>query len=85
MAFAQRAAVNGADLPKDMVWLNANENPLGPPAVSLTAMQQALPTSGRYHYQEFCISFCSESECKHEDKSAEFLSIQHFGLSDCVE
>ena len=35
------------------MWLNANENPAGPPAVSLAAMQQALPTSGRYHYQEF--------------------------------
>jgi len=36
-----------------MVWLNANENPLGPPAASLAAMREALPTSGRYHYQEF--------------------------------
>src|ERR1035438_1708629 len=36
-----------------MVWLNANENPAGPPQVSLAAMQQVLPTSGRYHYQEF--------------------------------
>jgi histidinol-phosphate aminotransferase len=53
MAYAQRAAVNVSDLPKDMVWLNANENPAGPPAVSLKAMQEVLPTSGRYHYQEF--------------------------------
>ncbi len=53
MAYAQRAAVNVSGLPKDMVWLNANENPAGPPTVSLTAMQQVLPTSGRYHYQEF--------------------------------
>ena len=53
MAYAQRAAVNVSDLPKDMVWLNANENPAGPPAVSIAAMQQVLPTSGRYHYQEF--------------------------------
>src|ERR1022692_71753 len=52
MAYAQRAAVNVSDLPKDMVWLNANENPAGPPAVSIAAMQQVLPTSGRYHYQE---------------------------------
>ncbi len=40
-------------LPADMVWLNANENPAGPPPVSLAAMQEVLPTSGRYHYQEF--------------------------------
>ncbi len=53
MAYAQRAAVKTSDLPKDMVWLNANENPLGPPPVSLAAMQEVLPTSGRYHYQEF--------------------------------
>ncbi len=53
MAYAQRAAVNASGLPSDMVWLNANENPAGPPAVSLAAMQQILPGSGRYHYQEF--------------------------------
>jgi histidinol-phosphate aminotransferase len=53
MAWAQRAAVKVGDLPKDMAWLNANENPLGPPQVSIAAMQQVLPTSNRYHYQEF--------------------------------
>jgi histidinol-phosphate aminotransferase len=52
-AYAQRAAVQLGDLPRDMVWLNANENPAGPPAVALAAMQEALPTAGRYHYQEF--------------------------------
>src|SRR5689334_3969240 len=53
MAWAQRAAVNMSDLPKDMVWLNANENPAGPPDVSVAAMREVLPSSGRYHYQEF--------------------------------
>ncbi len=53
MAYAQRAAVNFTDLPKDMVWLNANENPAGPPQVSISAMQATLPTANRYHYQEF--------------------------------
>jgi histidinol-phosphate aminotransferase len=52
-AYAQRAVVNVADLPKDMVWLNANENPAGPPACSLDAMREALAGSGRYHYNEF--------------------------------
>ncbi|MBZ5726583.1 MAG: aminotransferase class I/II-fold pyridoxal phosphate-dependent enzyme [Acidobacteriia bacterium] len=52
MAWAQRAAVNMSDLPKDMVWLNANENPAGPPPVSLEAMREALPASGRYHYND---------------------------------
>jgi histidinol-phosphate aminotransferase len=53
MAYAQRAAVKTSDLPKDMVWLNANENPLGPPAASIAAMHEVVPTSNRYHYQEF--------------------------------
>ena len=53
MAYAQRATVDVAGLPSDMVWLNANENPLGPPQVSLAAMREALPTAGRYHFQEF--------------------------------
>ncbi len=52
MAYAQRAAVSG-NLPKDMVWLNANENPSGPPQCALEAMQKVLPTSNRYHYNEF--------------------------------
>jgi histidinol-phosphate aminotransferase len=54
MAYAQRAAAHKAeDFAKDMVWLNSNENPAGPPAVSLDAMREALPVSGRYHYNEF--------------------------------
>ena len=51
MAYAQRAMIQG-NLPKDMVWLNANENPLGPPKSSLAAMADVLPAAGRYHYQE---------------------------------
>ena len=54
LAYAQRAAVNlGKPLPKDMVWLNANENPAGPPPASIRAMTDVLSSSGRYHYQEF--------------------------------
>jgi histidinol-phosphate aminotransferase len=53
MAYAQRATVKAGEIPKDMVWLNANENPAGPPAVSLDAMRDVLPSSGRYHYNEF--------------------------------
>jgi histidinol-phosphate aminotransferase len=53
MAYAQRTAFRGADLPKDMVWLNSNENPAGPPQVSIDAMREVLSLSGRYHYQEF--------------------------------
>src|SRR6266567_4540683 len=53
MAYAQRAAIDPKTLPKDMVWLNANENPAGPPPASLKAMADILPATGRYHYQEF--------------------------------
>jgi len=52
-AYAQRAAVRLTDLPKDMVWLNANENAAGPPRAALQAAIEVLPTAGRYHYQEF--------------------------------
>jgi histidinol-phosphate aminotransferase len=51
-AYAQRAFVRG-NLPADMAWLNANENPDGPPRSSIEAMAKALPEGGRYHYQEF--------------------------------
>jgi histidinol-phosphate aminotransferase len=53
MAYAQRAAVALGDLPKDMVWLNANENPAGPPQSAIQAMIDVLPSTGRYHYQEY--------------------------------
>lgn len=52
MAYAQRAAAGAPGDAPDMVWLNANENPAGPPEVALAAMRQALPTSGRYHFEE---------------------------------
>ncbi len=52
-AFAQRAMVRGGELPADMVWLNANENPAGPPPAALQAMSDVLATTGRYHFQEF--------------------------------
>jgi len=69
MAYAQRAAVAGSSLPKDMVWLNANENPAGPPAVSLEAMRAVLPSSGRYHYNEF--GSIENAIAKSEDLSPE--------------
>ncbi|MGP8244667.1 MAG: aminotransferase class I/II-fold pyridoxal phosphate-dependent enzyme [Bryobacteraceae bacterium] len=52
-AYAQRAVVKGVGLAKDMVWLNANENPAGPPPCSLDAMRAVMASSGRYHYNEF--------------------------------
>src|SRR3974390_1348790 len=52
-AYAQRAAVKGSNLPSDMVWLNANENPAGPPQCSLDAIRGVPAEAGRYHYNEF--------------------------------
>lgn len=51
-ALAQRAAVPGV-IPPDTVFLNANENPEGPPKEAIEAMIKVLPSSGRYHYQEY--------------------------------
>ena len=42
MVYAQRAAV-GFKLPKDVIWLNGNEFPAGPPASSIKAMTTAIP------------------------------------------
>jgi histidinol-phosphate aminotransferase len=68
MAYAQRAAVAG-NLPKDMVWLNANENPAGPPQCALDAMQQVLPTSNRYHYNEFNGIYAAMAKAEELDPS----------------
>ena len=68
-AYAQRAVVNISGLPKDMVWLNANENPAGPPECSLTAMHAALPGAGRYHYNDF--PAINASMAKAEDLTAD--------------
>jgi len=51
-AMAQRAAVS-ADAPPDTVWLNANENPDGPPKSAVEAALRMVPQAGRYHYQDF--------------------------------
>jgi histidinol-phosphate aminotransferase len=35
------------------VWLDSNENPMGPPATAIDAMVQGAPASWRYHFDEF--------------------------------
>jgi len=71
-AYAQRAAVHGK-LPADMVWLNANENPEGPPRSSIEAMAKVLPEGGRYHYQEFGEFYAAVA--RSEDLSADQILI----------
>lgn len=71
-AYAQRAAVHGP-IPKDMVWLNANENPAGPPQVAIDAMAKCLPNTGRYHYQEFGEFY--KAVAKSEDLSPDQLLV----------
>jgi histidinol-phosphate aminotransferase len=35
------------------VWLDSNENPVGPPAAAVDAMVRAAPDAWRYHFNEF--------------------------------
>lgn len=39
--------------PHDIVWLDSNENPAGPPPAAIKAMAEAAAASGRYHFDEF--------------------------------
>ncbi len=52
MAFAQHAAVPG-EVPAGTVWLNANENPDGPPDQVKQALSGAIAESGRYNHRVF--------------------------------
>jgi histidinol-phosphate aminotransferase len=47
-AFAQRSGVHAKDR-SQLVLLNANENPDGPPQISIDAMSKVLARGGRYH------------------------------------
>jgi histidinol-phosphate aminotransferase len=50
-AFAQRSGVHAKDRGQ-LVLLNANENPDGPPQISIDAMSKALARGGRYHDED---------------------------------
>jgi histidinol-phosphate aminotransferase len=50
-AMAQLSAIRGP-MPPDAVKINANENPLGPCAEAVSAIQAILPNGGRYLYEE---------------------------------
>lgn len=50
-AFAQRSGVHAKDR-SQVVLLNANENPDGPPQISIDAMSKALSRGGRYHDED---------------------------------
>ncbi|MBL8271713.1 aminotransferase class I/II-fold pyridoxal phosphate-dependent enzyme [Steroidobacter sp.] len=39
--------------PSTMAWLDANENPAGPPRSAIEAMVHSAPHSWRYHFDEF--------------------------------
>ena len=52
LALAQHAAVQGP-APPDTVWLNANENPEGPPPESKEAIARALADAGRDNHRVF--------------------------------
>jgi histidinol-phosphate aminotransferase len=50
-AFAQRSGVRAKERGQ-LVLLNANENPDGPPQISIDAMTKVLSRGGRYHDEE---------------------------------
>jgi histidinol-phosphate/aromatic aminotransferase/cobyric acid decarboxylase-like protein len=52
VAFALHAAVQGT-VPTDTVWLNANENPEGPPPEAKEAISRAISEVGRYNHRAF--------------------------------
>jgi len=39
--------------PSDVVWLDSNENPLGPPPSAIKAMVDGMSATARYHFDEF--------------------------------
>lgn len=53
------------------VWLDANENPAGPPRSAIEAMTQAVPQSWRYHFDEF--GALSQAIARSEQVSAEHV------------
>ena len=59
VAFAQHAAVQGA-VPSDTIWLNANENPEGPPPEAKEAISHAIS-------EEFCEPLRACSKACHEE------------------
>jgi histidinol-phosphate aminotransferase len=66
-AFAQ--ARHHSPLPENMVFLNANENPLGPCAAARAAMLEGIAQSGRYHdeyAEELTNLFASQNGLKPE-------------------
>jgi histidinol-phosphate aminotransferase len=52
VAFSQHAAVQG-EVPAGTVWLNANENPDGPPEQARNALVRAVAEAGRYNHRVF--------------------------------
>lgn len=51
-ALAQRALPQGV-APPGTIWLNANENPDGPPRAAIEALTRVAPDCGRYGFQYF--------------------------------
>src|SRR5437016_3521162 len=41
-----------ANVPSDVVLINANENPMGPCPAAIEAIQGLVPTGGRYHFEQ---------------------------------
>ncbi len=48
-----RRAVAGMAVPDDTIWLDANENPAGPPPSAISAIVNGAAATARYHFEEF--------------------------------
>jgi histidinol-phosphate aminotransferase len=51
--FLAGRAIASTALRSDMIWLNANENPAGPPPSALSAIMSGAAATARYHFEEF--------------------------------
>src|SRR5215831_7143161 len=52
-SFLARRAWAGTAVPDNMVWLDANENPAGPPPSAIKAIVDGAAATARYHFDEF--------------------------------
>src|SRR5262249_5626143 len=70
-AFLARRAWAGAAPRDNMVWLDANENPAGPPLSAIKAIVDGAGATARYHFDEF-VAF-AETIAHSESLSAEHV------------
>lgn len=81
-AFLARRAWAGLPSRDNMVWLDANENPAGPPTSALKAIVDGAAATGRYHFDEF-VAF-AEAIARSESLTPEQV-VFGIGSSDVID